>query len=86
MTAELHSLFEQHPFVHVSTYGGAELGCAAALATLDVIESPGFLERTRSWESASRPASGAAASSCAGGGCSWAWPDDPRGDWRRPWR
>jgi putrescine aminotransferase len=47
MTAELHSLFDRHPFVHISTFGGAELGCVAALAALDVIEEPGFLERAR---------------------------------------
>jgi acetylornithine/succinyldiaminopimelate/putrescine aminotransferase len=45
MTSELHALFEEHPFIHVSTYGGAELGCVAALAMLDVVEAPGFLER-----------------------------------------
>ncbi|MEZ5170618.1 MAG: aminotransferase class III-fold pyridoxal phosphate-dependent enzyme [Acidimicrobiia bacterium] len=45
MTREVHSLFDTHPFVHVSTYGGAEPGCAAALAVLDIVESPGFLER-----------------------------------------
>ena len=45
MTPELHAFFDTRPFVHVSTFGGAELGCAAALATLDVTEAPGFLER-----------------------------------------
>ncbi|MCB0963001.1 MAG: aspartate aminotransferase family protein, partial [Acidimicrobiales bacterium] len=45
MTAELHAFFDDHPFVHVSTSGGAELGCVAALAVLDQIEAPGFLER-----------------------------------------
>lgn len=45
MTAEVHSFFVEHPFVHISTYGGAELGCVAALATLEVIGAPGFLER-----------------------------------------
>lgn len=45
MTRELHSLFDDHPFVHVSTYGGAEPGCAAALAVLDIVEAPGFLDR-----------------------------------------
>ena len=45
MTAELHSFFDDHPFVHVSTFGGAELGCVAALAVLDIVEEPGFLER-----------------------------------------
>ena len=45
MAAEIHGFFEEHPFVHVSTYGGAEIGCVAALATLDAIEAPGFLAR-----------------------------------------
>ena len=45
MTAELHEFFVEHPFVHISTFGGAELGCVAALAVLDVVEAPGFLER-----------------------------------------
>ena len=36
MTAEIHSFFDEHPFVHISTFGGAELGCVAALAALDV--------------------------------------------------
>jgi len=45
MTTEVHALFEQHPFVHISTYGGSELGCVAAETVLDIIETPGFLER-----------------------------------------
>jgi putrescine aminotransferase len=45
MTAEIHAFFADHPFVHISTFGGAELGCVAALAVLDVVEAPGFLER-----------------------------------------
>ncbi len=45
VTPELHAFFDTRPFVHVSTYGGAELGCAAALAALDVVEAPGFLDR-----------------------------------------
>jgi acetylornithine/succinyldiaminopimelate/putrescine aminotransferase len=45
MTEELHALFASHPFVHISTFGGAELGCVAALAVLDFVEEPGFLER-----------------------------------------
>ena len=45
MTAEIHAFFAEHPFVHISTFGGAEVGCVAALATLDVIAAPGFLER-----------------------------------------
>lgn len=45
MTAELHAIFEQHPFAHISTFGGAELGCATALEVLDILGAPGFLER-----------------------------------------
>lgn len=45
MTAEIHAFFVEHPFVHISTFGGSELGCVAALAVLDVVESPGFLDR-----------------------------------------
>ena len=45
LTRELHSVFDEHPHVHISTFGGAEPGCAAGLAVLDVIEAPGFLAR-----------------------------------------
>jgi putrescine aminotransferase len=45
MTAPLFAFFDDHPFVHVSTFGGAEIGCVAALAVLDQIEAAGFLER-----------------------------------------
>ncbi len=48
MTAEIHAFFDEHPFVHISTFGGAELGCVAALAVLDIIEAPGFAERVHS--------------------------------------
>lgn len=47
LSAELFAFFDDHPFVHVSTFGGAELGCVAALAVLDQIEAPGFLERVQ---------------------------------------
>ncbi|HEX9258532.1 MAG TPA: aminotransferase class III-fold pyridoxal phosphate-dependent enzyme [Acidimicrobiales bacterium] len=47
MTGAVHRFFDDHPFVHISTFGGSELGCVAALAVLDVVESPGFLERVR---------------------------------------
>lgn len=45
MTREVHSVFDKDPFVHISTFGGAELGCVAALEVLDQVEAPGFLER-----------------------------------------
>ena len=41
----LMEVFRADPFIHVSTFGGAELGCAVALALLDMITAPGFLER-----------------------------------------
>jgi acetylornithine/succinyldiaminopimelate/putrescine aminotransferase len=43
MTRELHSFFDTHPHIHISTFGGAELGCAVALEVLDIVESEGFL-------------------------------------------
>jgi len=47
LTAEMHAVLDggADPFVHVSTFGGAELGCVAAGAVLDIVEEPGFLER-----------------------------------------
>ena len=48
MTREIHSLFDRHPFVHISTFGGAEPGCAAGLAVLDVIQQEGFLDHVDS--------------------------------------
>ncbi|MCP5494381.1 MAG: aspartate aminotransferase family protein [Leptospiraceae bacterium] len=37
-------LFQKDPFIHISTFGGAELGCFAALKTLELISEPAFLE------------------------------------------
>jgi putrescine aminotransferase len=48
MTAELHAIFARHPFVHISTFGGAEPGCAAGLTVLEVIARPGFLDHVES--------------------------------------
>jgi acetylornithine/succinyldiaminopimelate/putrescine aminotransferase len=47
LTRELHEVLdsEANPFVHISTYGGAELGCVAAQAVLDIVGEPGFLDR-----------------------------------------
>jgi acetylornithine/succinyldiaminopimelate/putrescine aminotransferase len=45
MTRDLHSFFDTHPHIHISTFGGAELGCAVALEVLDIVEEPGFLAR-----------------------------------------
>jgi len=44
---ELNRFMHENPFIHVSTFGGAEPGCRAALQVLDILESPGFLEGVR---------------------------------------
>lgn len=48
MTSELLHFYDAFPLIHFSTFGGAEPGCAAGLAVLDVVEAPGFLERVES--------------------------------------
>jgi acetylornithine/succinyldiaminopimelate/putrescine aminotransferase len=47
LTAELHAFFDEHPFIHISTFGGAELGCVAASEVLDIVTEPAFLDRVR---------------------------------------
>ncbi len=50
LTREMHAVLdsEANPFIHISTYGGAELGCVAAQTVLDIVGEPGFLERVQS--------------------------------------
>ena len=45
LTRQMHEVLdnEANPFVHISTCGGAELGCVAAQAVLDIVGEPGFL-------------------------------------------
>jgi acetylornithine/succinyldiaminopimelate/putrescine aminotransferase len=45
MTDAVHRFYDEQPFVHVSSYGGSDLGCAIAMRVLDLVEAPGFLER-----------------------------------------
>jgi putrescine aminotransferase len=45
MTDAVHRFYDEQPFVHVSSYGGSDLGCAVALRVLDLVEAPGFLDR-----------------------------------------
>lgn len=47
LSREMHQAVdnESNPFVHISTYGGSELGCVAAQAVLDIVGEPGFFER-----------------------------------------
>jgi putrescine aminotransferase len=54
--AELNRFMHDNPFIHVSTFGGAELGCAVALTVLELTADPSFLQRTN--ELAERFASG----------------------------
>lgn len=45
MTPDAHRFYDDEPFVHVSSYGGSDIGCVIALAVLDLVEAPGFLDR-----------------------------------------
>ena len=40
----LQDVFERHPFFHVSTFGGSELGCVVAEKVLEITTRPGFLD------------------------------------------
>lgn len=42
---ELDSFMHENPFIHVSTFGGAELGCPVAERVLDISSSKEFLSR-----------------------------------------
>ena len=54
--ADLNPFLHANPFIHISTFGGAEVGCAVALAVLDLTAQPAFLNRVS--ELATRFASG----------------------------
>ncbi len=43
----LNSFFDENPFIHVSTFGGSEVGCYAAMEVLDILEEEGFLAHVR---------------------------------------
>lgn len=47
LTPQMHEVLDrsEDPFVHISTFGGSELGCVAAGAVLDIVGEPGFLPR-----------------------------------------
>jgi len=40
----LEAVFQDDPFIHVSTFGGAEIGCRIARRVLDISAAPQFLE------------------------------------------
>ena len=43
----LESFFQQNPFIHISTFGGAEVGVPVAMAVLEETARPGFLQHVR---------------------------------------
>jgi len=43
----LNPFFHENPFIHVSTCGGAEVGCHVALEVLRILEEPGFLSHVQ---------------------------------------
>jgi putrescine aminotransferase len=40
----LNSFLHDNPFIHISTFGGPELGCRVTLKVLEILKRPGFLE------------------------------------------
>lgn len=42
---EIESFFNKNPFIHVSTFGGGEVGCPVALKTLEISSDPAFLNQ-----------------------------------------
>lgn len=44
MGTELESFFHANPFIHISTFGGAEVGCPVAMRVLEISSKPAFLE------------------------------------------
>ena len=40
----LNPFMHDNPFIHISTFGGAEVGCYVALEVLDILQEAGFLE------------------------------------------
>ncbi|WP_340076505.1 aspartate aminotransferase family protein [Leptobacterium sp. I13] len=40
----LESFFNEHPFIHVSTFGGSEIGAKVALKVLELSSNPTFLD------------------------------------------
>lgn len=45
---ELQTFFHNNPFIHISTFGGAEIGCPVAEAVLDISSRPEFLNNVQS--------------------------------------
>jgi len=39
----LNRVLHENPFIHISTFGGAEVGCYAALEVLNILQEPDFI-------------------------------------------
>ncbi|MFX1284237.1 MAG: aspartate aminotransferase family protein [Promethearchaeota archaeon] len=44
---KFEEVFEEDPFLHISTTGGSELGCYVTMKMLDIITRPGFLKHVQ---------------------------------------
>ncbi len=44
MKADVESFFQANPFIHISTFGGAEVGCPVAMRVLELSSRPEFLD------------------------------------------
>jgi len=44
LRSDLNGVFSKDPFIHISTFGGAEIGCEVALAVLELSSNPDFLQ------------------------------------------
>lgn len=40
----LNKFLHENPFIHISTFGGPELGCRVTMKVIEILERPGFLE------------------------------------------
>ena len=45
LTPAMMAVFDDDPFLHISTFGGAEAGCVVAETVLDITTDPSFLKR-----------------------------------------
>lgn len=43
----LQTFFHKNPFIHISTFGGAEVGCPVAMKVLEISSNPAFLEHVQ---------------------------------------
>ena len=43
----LDRFLHDHPFIHISTFGGSEVGCYVALEVLNILQEPGFMDHVR---------------------------------------